>query len=553
MRKLSWILDYVLLPLAILFVAYQPNFIHGFIDYHELGQQVYAVNEIFRGEVPYKDIFMQYGPLHSYLQSFLMLIFGKHVAVIRGFFLFGSIITLIIGYLLGRTIYKTRAVSYFLGLLLIMETFDPFWATRWGGLRFGAGLLALLCACISIRDRKNPWMLLGGMCTVMAFFFAIDVGMFSFLAIICAFSCYKKYHRAQDGRIDSSAMAFYFTGIAAAALPLMVYFWSAGALFPYISVTFMKATNHMTAWGQGLPDINFWHVIRPTEILKYPFKYYLPVFLYIAALARIVYRVLRSEISWRDYAVLSVVIYGFFMYAASLRAISNMQFQIAFQPALIVGAAFLDDILIGISILRQHLAVRRAAVLKLATLWFVFIICSTYAIVSEKRFYNDFVGWILYQLNKGRVITGYGRPGATSHLKRAELSIERADGIIVSVQQAEEIEGVAQYIRSVTGPDEPVFAFPVHGVFNFLCDRPCVGRFGNPSLAWLAPVYREEVLRDLRSARPRYIIYSNRLSTLAGSIRQKEELLPDVVEYIHENYEKETVFRGIEILRRKDS
>jgi len=55
-------------------------------------------------------------------------------------------------------------------------------------------------------------------------------------------------------------------------------------------------------------------------------------------------------------------------------------------------------------------------------------------------------------------------------------------------------------------------------------------------MAWTTPAYRAELLQELRSQKPRIIVFSTELSNLAKSIGRTEELLPEVSSYITQRY-----------------
>lgn len=100
LSNLSRIFDYILIPALLVFAVWQANFIHGFIDHLEAGKELVCVSEISHGKLPYRDIFTLFGPLNIYLEVFSMFLFDKNLAVLSGYFYFGTTITLLIGYLI---------------------------------------------------------------------------------------------------------------------------------------------------------------------------------------------------------------------------------------------------------------------------------------------------------------------------------------------------------------------------------------------------------------------------------------------------------------------
>lgn len=116
--------------------------------------------------------------------------------------------------------------------------------------------------------------------------------------------------------------------------------------------------------------------------------------------------------------------------------------------------------------------------------------------------------------------------------------------------QAQEIDGVTQFLLERTSPDEAVFTFPEHGLFNFLADRPGPSKFGIAGLAWTTMEWRQGLLDDLRMHPPRFVVRGGSLSNLARSIGRREELLPEVRAYLNERYRVLRRFGTIDVLER---
>lgn len=555
LQNWAWLLDYIIIPILIIFVFYQPNFIHGFIDYLEAGKELACINEIFLGKQLYRDVFTLFGPLNIYLEVFSMFLFGKNLAVLRGYFYFGTLATLIIAYLLGRILCRNKFFSYLAILALIVETYHPFWSTRWGGIRFGFGLSAILCAVVFFKKEKNIWAIFAGIFVALAFITTPDTGIFSLIAIGTTFSFYglSSFLKNKILSLALKNLVFFGIGLFIVLFPFLFYFGIKGALIPYIDTLLILARNHVKIWGQPQPAIDLLKLITPNEILTINFKRIFPAFLYIFLAFYLIRHVFKKRMpyNWREYGILCLSIYGLFMYAASFRAAIGPQFQMALQPVIILGFVFLSELFEQIIKLKKYISSNNNF-LKFIVSLIVFIVIIFYAIFSEKIFFGDFKQWFMYQKYKKYLMPTYSNVIPLANLQVSTLKIDRARGLIVPHGQAQEIESVMRYIVSLTNPNEPLFTFPEHGIYNFLANRPCLDRFNIAGLAWTALTWRQELLMDLKKIRPRYIIYSRNLSNLARSIQRTEELLPEVIEYINANYEKEVSFGEIDILRRKE-
>lgn len=532
---LGWIFDYVIMPLAIISIVYEPNFLYGPINLYEAGKELACINELFLGKLPYRDVFTVFGPLNIYLEALSMLFFGKNLAVLRAYFYIGTIFTLIIVYIISRHLCKGRLFSCAIALALLVETYHPYWATRWGGFRFGFASMAILCAINFFRNEKLIWAILAGVFTSIAFLVSFDGGIFSWMAIGYTFCFYVVHNLLKKRTLKLQGFMSFFIGILVALVPFLVYFASKNALLPYIDTLITIIKNQRTVWYQGHIKVNIWGSIHPSQILKYNFKYLFPVFLYVGSAIYLTYRIFKRTSSKRGYGILCLSIYGLLMYEARVAMhIIGPQFQMVLQPAIILGFVFLEHTFNQIIRLRHNLGVNHNSI-KFTALIVIFTCGVSYFIFSEKRFYKNLSGWIHYQMHKKHTISTFAKAVPTSNIELSPLGIERAKGILVPQKQAEEIEGVTRYIIPKTASGEPVFTFPTHGIYNFLADRSTVGRFNIAGLAWTSPKYRKELLVELKTVKPRYIIYNRQISVLAATLHRREEILPEIIEYIQNN------------------
>ncbi|MFC1708955.1 hypothetical protein ACFL2J_02700 [Candidatus Omnitrophota bacterium] len=547
--KLIWIINYIVIPVIMIIILYDSNFMHGLIDHFEAGKEVVCVNELFQGKLLYKDTLPYFGPLSTYLQSFFMFLFGKNLLVLRGFFYFGTIFTLLVGYFMACRLCQRKFFAYIAALLLIVETYHPFWATRWGGLRFGLGLLAIWCLIIFFEKKKNIWLFFSGVFSSITFLVTLDTGVLSFASIGLTLSFCIFYSYLQSKRLNFRILVFFVCGALTILIPFLVYFILIKSLIPYFNTILTIAINHPKVWsgGQGLPD--FRELFHFTHLYTMGFKQVIPVLLYLFSGIYLIHRVFKKTMSWKDHGIMVLSIYGLLMYIASSRALQGPQFQMGLQPFIILWFVFLDKVFQRISDFYKQ---RSWDIFdfKYIAILVIFLLMISYSLISEKRFYGTFKNWFLYQEHKEDVMPMYLNFVPLYTFDSRLLNIPRAKGIRVPSEQAEEMERVTEYIISVTKPGEPVFAFPEHSIYNFLADRPCIDRFGIPGVAWTTEEWREELLVDLKKVNPRYIIYGTRLSIMAKCINRKEELLPDVISYIRMHYHKEVSFGAIAILKR---
>ncbi len=551
--RLMPFVDYLVVPFFIVMAVYSSNLIHGFIDYFEAGKELACVNEVFHAKVLYRDVYSHFGPLNIYLEAGTLFLFGKSLAVLRAYYYVGTVATLVIFYLISLKICRRRLFSYAAAFFLVVETFQPFWCTRWGGFRFGVGALALLCAVLFFKSGKNKWLFFSGLSVAVSFLITFDVGILSGMAIGGGLLLFFVYKFFNTRTMPVKSVSFFIFGIFSVIAPFLVYFLSTGALFPYINTLVITAKCQGAAWA--IPDLNLRDYMHLSKILTCDFKYISSLILYVLLAIIMARRVYKNRISYVDYSLLSIILYGVFMLVikvTSKRLLAGPQFQMALQPAIVLSFLFMDNIYENMKALKNNKLAGKTA-FKFMALAIVLLLSAGYFLFSEKRFYGSLGQWAYYEENKNSFMPIYSGAVPVSKMSLAALAIDRAKGVIVPADQAGEIEGVVKYITAATAPNEPVFSFPEHGIFNFFTDRPCIDRFTIAGFAWVPMEWRRELLADLENVKPRYIIYSRRLSNLAMAADRDKELLPEVAQYVFSRYHKEASFGSIDIWRRNNS
>ena len=88
------------------------------------------------------------------------------------------------------------------------------------------------------------------------------------------------------------------------------------------------------------------------------------------------------------------------------------------------------------------------------------------------------------------------------------LDLERAE-LLAPRGVAEPLRQVVTYLRERTSPDEPLFAYPVDPLVNFLVDRPNPTRFSHFMPGALTAGDLAQVVGDIEAARPRYILWDH--------------------------------------------
>lgn len=552
-----FLFDWVLIPSAIVGLAFEPNFANGWVDYLEAGQYLGPIAGIFHGEVPYRDSVTVFGPLFLYVPAAFMALFGKTLAVLRLHFHALAIANVLVGYAVGRLVCRRPFFRCLVPFLFLLEAYHPFWSTRWGGLRIGIGLLALGRLAQYVRHERRRDLALAGFLAGFGLFYSIDVGS-TVLVTAGALACWLGVSGTRTAHAIARDLAAFAVGFAVAAVPFLAFMAGRGALRPYLRVAFWELPLHqwalsqrdapslLAAYGQAESLAGF--------LAGGAVKVYLPALLYGLCLAFLAIRFLTGTVT-RDVTVtFPFVVYGSLTYAAAFRAILGPQFQMALPPLLIVICAYLER---RFEVLREAMerwrAGRRLDRVGVTVSALVLVVAALYVVASEKRYYRSLAGWAWYQLHKSDASALYGGPAPVAQMDWVRLTCSRCGGIRVPRFQAQELDGVTAFLRQHTAPGEVVFGFPEHTIFNFLADRRSPSRFHIAGFASIVPAWRGELLGALEREPPRIAVVGRFLSNEARALGRKEELLPEVREYLRAHYRVVGIFPTVIVLERPRS
>lgn len=544
-RAIWWMMDVLFIPSLIVWLAFEPNFRAGMLLYLEAGLYLGPIQGIFHGEVPYRDSITLLGPLFLYLPAGLMAIFSQTVTVLRAYFHTAAILNLLIAYGVGRWVCRTRTARYLLPLILLIETYDPFWSSRWGGLRAGLGLLVVGCLIQYVRHGRPRILAAAGVLTSVSLLYSTDVGIFSLGMSGIAVALLVVGRLAPTGRPRRDGL-IYLATVAVVLLPWLGFCAVTGALGPYLQTAFWILPRQLAAvWGQGIiPSLWEAAATAPSWLAflgSDTVKIYLPSLLYTAAIAYLLTKARRRAITRETVGIGLLICYGLIQYLSAFRAILGPQFQTALIPTVLLTTVAIER-----SMGHSMKTVRLAGAVAL-------IITTVYFVGSEKRYYGSLAGWVAYQRHKAALIPNSPQPVKALWDGWTTASCERVQGLRLLQIQADEIDTVVQFLHTHTAPEEPIFTFPEHGIFHFLADRPGISRFDIAGLAATTPAWERELLEALRHRPPRYVIRGLGLSILARSTGRPEELLPEVRAYLEARYRVVQRFWSVEILERVGS
>ncbi|MDP2921146.1 MAG: hypothetical protein Q8O12_02075 [Candidatus Omnitrophota bacterium] len=539
--------DYIFLGAIIAIVTLQPYFMHGSINFYETGLYLPQINELFHGKALYRDMFILRGPLEMLMPMSMMAIFGKHIGVLNAYFYFGTVLTLIICAIFALKIFRTRGFVYLFALVLTARTFPWSCYNVWGGIRFGLGISAIMLAANFLNKKKGLWLFLAGAMSGLAFWTSFEIGAFSFISVI-SMICLYSYFESKDMRSILRYAPVYISGFFIASAPFIVYLFLNNAFVSYVDTVKIVLTRMTDVFNVSLDfdtPKNFKEFLMSAVMpFNHNFKYTLPFFFYILIGALILKKIIKRKIAVSDIIVISIVIYGAFLYRGAFRDIEGPQYRMALQPLLLVMFLYIEEAYLFIK--------KKAGILtgyKKALAIFLMVLIPLYSVAFsfakyDKRFFI-FKEVKSLVLKKSHAAIPYADPFPEA------IKSERAKGIVVPGPQAEEMDNVIRYISSRVKARDIVFTFPELGAYNFLTDTQPLGRFYSAEFSFIIPEWFNEMMADLKDKKPDFVICARDFSRLEPYRPTLGKYLDEVNGYLNENYRVAAAYSAVNILKRR--
>lgn len=503
-RRSSKPVDIIILSVFIVLITLHPYYIHGNINLFETGLYLPGINAVLNGLVPFRDFFHLRGPLELYVPALLMKSFGVHIGVLYSYFYIGSVLCLIFGVLIAKELLKTRFVLYLFAPVLIARTFPRVVFTYWGGMRYALGLLAVWFIIKFFKTEKPRWLLGGGIVSALASLTSIEMGIYAACGALAALTT-SFILKLQKRELVVTGSWMYLAGIALIAVPYGLYLAANSALIPYLDSTFTIVTNMQNVIDPHLVSIYPRNLVEAFAAMINPvhtnFKHMTPSYLYIFILGYLIFRYRSSKLSREDLILVCLGIYGFIMYNTGFRGIWAAQFEMALQPEKILLFFFAEMFLFFVVDLSGKKRTKFLTCLRYFLI--VAMIGSSLGYAFARYNHRFFVFKFIGDKIKGKD-TAYLRP--LSDVESRPLKIERAKGVIVPVEQADELEQIQEFVEKYVAKDEELFTYPELGAYNFFVDRRFYGRFPLPTFTWFNDRWHTELLGQLNSSKPRYII-----------------------------------------------
>ncbi len=561
--------DAILLSAFAAVITLQPYFWHGRINLFEVGLYLPGIDTVLKGGVPFRDVFHLRGPFELYMPAAMMRFFGDHLAVLYAYFYLGSVLTLIVCVFIGREIFRTRYVLWLFAPVFVARTWPRVVFHIWGGMRYVFGLTAILWAVQYFMRRRLVYLFLAGLATSCGIFTSIEIGACAFLGITAALAAGGLFN-TMPRRESLKGLLVYGGGCALVAVPYLLYLHGQGALGLYFDSVYAVVTNMQKVIDPHTVSVYPSNAAEALAAMVNPlsknFRHLTPAYLYVVLVGFLAYRWKTRSLNVRHTALVCIGVYGFVMYNTSFRSIWAAQFEMALQPEKLLFFFLLEEAYV---FLRRKKAQWRISAggqagFRIGALRLTWPLAGIYFLLLA--FFMSSVNYALmryarrfpaYQIARN-VYAGRPADGAIPFAEEPgeRLTLDRAEGIIVPVDQARELQTVIPLIRELTAGDERLFMYPEMPTYYFFAERPFAGRFPVPTFAWFDEAWQKEMMEDLKNSPPRYVLLEKdllpRWKDVYFALESNRKKYQEVIRFVRTHYVLEGQTPKSLIYKRKD-
>ena len=540
--------EYVVLPVFIYLLTYSGD-IHDKIDLFHEGERLAPLDEMLRGGVPFRDIYIQHGVFqNAYLAWIGSKLFEPTLLGLRSMESILDPLGYVALYLLGLQVFRGRFFTAFICVIVASGT--EFWVSP----RHSLGLISFAFVASFLTHSQStpigsrfPWkLLLAGFFASLAFWYSTEIGLYTLAAIGLFLLIYAFLRSEVSTPKRFLPLISYSCGLLLGFLPVGIYFLTHGALDDVIWNSYIQCRYQLATWGLAFPSLSETLALLSTDgwrafVFSEGFRWYLPIGVFLTIAAYLTYRRLSGTYLESNAMKLLLLLLGGIAFFRTALGRSD-------GGHLIYGATFLwllclfllDRGVFGMfrvflscvtGKVRWHHALKSAWVLIPIAIfcWYVGEAHQPLADFSEK--------WQRLRQNpfEQRIVP-------------EELA--RAGRVDIPNDQSEQVQKVVAYIQENTAQNEKIFDFTSQGAYYFFADRPSVTRFHQVSYA-STPAMQQEVISSLEQDKTRLVLFKTGGWFDAVDDIPVEERHPLIAAYLQANYELAVNINDTEILLRK--
>ena len=549
LARVWWIgFVYVILPVFIYLLTYSGD-IHKEIDLFHEGERLAPLDEMLRGGVPFRDIYIQHGVFqNAYLAWIAGQFFEPTLWGLRSMESILGPLGYVALYLLGLQVFRGGFFTAFICVLIASGT--EFWVSP----RHSLGLMSFVFVASFLTHAQStptgslfPWrLLLAGLFASLAFWYSTEIGLYTLAAVGLFLFIYVFLQSEISTRKRFLPLVSYGFGILLGFLPVSIYFLAHGALDDVLWNSYIQCRYQLETWGLAFPSLSETIALLPTEgwhafVFSEGFRWYLPIAVFLTVAAYLTYRYLCRTHLASDAMILLLLLLGGIAFFRTALGRSD-------SGHLIYGATFLW--LLCLFLLEKGiLGMFRASLssltgkvpwyqaLKAAWVLIPTVIFCWYVGEAHQPLAGFSEKWQQLRQNpfKQRIVP-------------EELT--RAGGVDIPDDQVEQVQKVVAYIQENTAENEKIFDFTSQGAYYFFANRQSVTRFHQVSYT-STPAMQQEVISALEQDKTRLVLFKTGGWFDAVDDIPVEERHPLIAAYLQANYKLAININDTEILLRK--
>ena len=559
--KVWWIgFVYVILPVFIYLLTYSGD-IHGKIDLFHEGERLAPLDEMLRGGVPFRDIYIQHGVFqNAYLAWIGSQLFEPTLLGLRSMEHILDPFGYVALYLLGLQVFRAGFFTAFICVLIASGT--EFWVSP----RHSLGLISFaFVASFLTRPQSAPTgnifplrLLLAGLFASLAFWYSTEIGLYTLAAIGLFLLIYTFLQSEISIHKRFLPLVSYSCGMLLGFLPVGIYFLSHSALDDVIWNSYIQCHYQLETWGLAFPSLSETLALLPTEgwcafVFSDGFRWYLPICVFLIVAAYLTYRRLCSTHLESDAMKLLLLLLGGIAFFRTALGRSD-------GGHLIYGATFLW--LLCLFLLEKGIwrILKAKSCSTKAGMFRAFLSSLTN---KGNRHHALKAAWVLiptaifcwYVGEAHQPLAGFSEKWQQlrqNPFKQRPVPEElvRAGRLDIPDDQVEQVQKVVAYIQENTAENEKIFDFTSQGAYYFFANRPSVTRYHQASYASTSAI-QQEVISALERDKTRLVLFKTGEWFDAVDDIPVEERHPLIAEYLQANYELAIDINGTEILLRK--
>ena len=330
------------------------NNISGIDLYHE-GERMAVVNELLRGGIPYRDVYLQHGLFqNAYKPLLAMKFFGETLEADRRLHHIVYPLGYICFYLLALQCFRRRATALFVAFALILLTFGLAVPRAYLPVtdRHILGFLSLMLLCKWTHrgdGHGKSILVVAGVCTTLAVFYSLDTGLYTWAVsslFLFLFGLASIWTRSANidgtagnpssfrGRIQQirkgvlgkclSPLLTYELGVMIGFTPFLIFFGVHGAIDDMFRSSWTQFTYHTEIWGTPfIPLLSELSKITSLFalsdfILSETFMWYFPILVYLMTLTFLLFRAIANQWRMEDWKLLLILLAGIIFFRTAL-------------------------------------------------------------------------------------------------------------------------------------------------------------------------------------------------------------------------------------------